>query len=392
MKPISFLPVFTGVIPNKATQTDYDFANNIFGFLNYSGNTLIPYMNDTISDLNILSGEINTAASATATNAQTAQTAYQQAQTAIALLNAGAIDDTTIATNKAYSNQKINALFTNREDKIGSNIASAATTVIGTAGLGNTILITGTTTITSFGTATTAGTRRTLLFDNTLSINHGASIICPGAMGIVATVGTVVEVVAYNTTVWKVISILNYNISNEELGHLDGVTSNLQVQLGSKAPIASPTFTGIPATPTATTGTNTTQVASTAFANSAVDARVGVANSSIVKTALNATGAAPIFACRVWANFNGTGVVAIMASGNASSITDNGVGDYTVNFTTAMPDTNYSTLCTGTGEGATDNDLKINQFSPIYSTTQVRLIHMGSTFSDCSKCNVSIFR
>jgi len=41
-------------------------------------------------------------------------------------------------------------------------------------------------------------------------------------------------------------------------------------------------------------------------------------------------------------NFNGTGTVAIRASGNVSSITDNGVGDYTVNFTTAMPDANYS--------------------------------------------------
>lgn len=69
---------------------------------------------------------------------------------------------------------------------------------------------------------------------------------------------------------------------------------------------------------------------------------VGTANSSLVKTALNATGTAPIYACRAWVNFNGTGTVAIRASGNVSSITDNGVGDYTVNFTTAMPDANYS--------------------------------------------------
>jgi hypothetical protein len=48
------------------------------------------------------------------------------------------------------------------------------------------------------------------------------------------------------------------------------------------------------------------------------------------------------YGCRAWVNFNGTGTVAIRASGNVSSITDNGVGDYTVNFTTAMPDANYS--------------------------------------------------
>jgi hypothetical protein len=43
-------------------------------------------------------------------------------------------------------------------------------------------------------------------------------------------------------------------------------------------------------------------------------------------------------------NFNGTGTVAIRASGNVSSITDNGTGDYTVNFTTAMPDANYAAV------------------------------------------------
>lgn len=50
--------------------------------------------------------------------------------------------------------------------------------------------------------------------------------------------------------------------------------------------------------------------------------------------------------CRAFVNFNGTGTVAIRASFNVSSITDNGVGDYTLNFTTAMPDANY--ICTGT--------------------------------------------
>jgi hypothetical protein len=46
--------------------------------------------------------------------------------------------------------------------------------------------------------------------------------------------------------------------------------------------------------------------------------------------------------CRAWVNFNGTGTVAIRASFNVTSITDNGTGDYTVNFTNALPDANYS--------------------------------------------------
>ena len=47
---------------------------------------------------------------------------------------------------------------------------------------------------------------------------------------------------------------------------------------------------------------------------------------------------------KAWVNFNGTGTVAIRDSMNVSSITDNGVGNYTVNFSTAMPDTNYSAV------------------------------------------------
>lgn len=75
-----------------------------------------------------------------------------------------------------------------------------------------------------------------------------------------------------------------------------------------------------------------------ATAPSKIQGDGGLAN---ISTALNAQGTAPMYACRAWVNFNGTGTVAIRGSGNVTSITDNGVGDYTVNFTTAMPDANY---------------------------------------------------
>lgn len=67
---------------------------------------------------------------------------------------------------------------------------------------------------------------------------------------------------------------------------------------------------------------------------------VATAESTLAQ--FNASGSAPVYAARAWVNFNGTGTVAIRASGNVSSITDNGTGDYTVNFSTAMPDANYS--------------------------------------------------
>ena len=55
---------------------------------------------------------------------------------------------------------------------------------------------------------------------------------------------------------------------------------------------------------------------------------------------------ATAYGCRAWVNFNGTGTIAIRGSANVSSITDNGTGDYTMNFTTAMPDTGYSAVGT----------------------------------------------
>jgi hypothetical protein len=56
---------------------------------------------------------------------------------------------------------------------------------------------------------------------------------------------------------------------------------------------------------------------------------------------------ATAYGCRAWVNFNGTGTVAIRASGNVASITDNGTGDYTVVIDNDMPDANYAVAATG---------------------------------------------
>jgi hypothetical protein len=66
-----------------------------------------------------------------------------------------------------------------------------------------------------------------------------------------------------------------------------------------------------------------------------------------VRDAFNAGGSAPVYACRAWVNFNGTGTPAIRASGNVSSITDKGVGSYGINFVTPMPDVNYAVFGMG---------------------------------------------
>jgi hypothetical protein len=77
------------------------------------------------------------------------------------------------------------------------------------------------------------------------------------------------------------------------------------------------------------------------------EAQAGTNNTNFItplrmRQGFNASGTAPVYATRAWVNFNGTGTVAIRASGNVSSITDNGTGDYTVNFTTAIQDANYA--------------------------------------------------
>ena len=74
----------------------------------------------------------------------------------------------------------------------------------------------------------------------------------------------------------------------------------------------------------------------------AADKLTGDIAADRMKDGFNATGSAPIYACRAWVNFDGVSGPTIRASGNVSSVTRNGTGEYTVNFATAMPDTDYS--------------------------------------------------
>ena len=70
--------------------------------------------------------------------------------------------------------------------------------------------------------------------------------------------------------------------THTELNYVDGVTSALQTQMDTKAPLASPTLTGTPAAPTASAGTNTTQVATTAFVEADVTAHAAFRSSQTV--------------------------------------------------------------------------------------------------------------
>jgi len=102
-----------------------------------------------------------------------------------------------------------------------------------------------------------------------------------------------------------------------------------------------------------------------------------------------------VFTAKAWVNFDGTQAAASMirASGNVSSITDNGTGDYTVNFINAMTDANYSTVYT------TGRETGVNYWGPIaYTNTQstsgvrVRNNFDTGTFYDASTNNIAVFR
>jgi hypothetical protein len=71
---------------------------------------------------------------------------------------------------------------------------------------------------------------------------------------------------------------------------------------------------------------------------------------------------------KAWVNFNGTGAVAIRASFNVTSITDNGTGNYTVNLTTAMPDVNYCAVGSGALNSTVGSDIN-NAYNLAPTTT-----------------------
>lgn len=125
----------------------------------------------------------------------------------------------------------------------------------------------------------------------------------------------------------------------------------------------------------------------------------GNADTATTATGLvNASGSAPVYGCRAWVNFDGTrnatntgastngANVLIRASGNVSSVLKNGTGDYTITFTTGMPNTNYAVCATHSTTGTSTNAMIAYELnSGFRSTTQVRIANGDNqldTFND----------
>jgi hypothetical protein len=117
--------------------------------------------------------------------------------------------------------------------------------------------------------------------------------------------------------------------------------------------------------------------------------------STLRVTTLQNLSGTEVYTAKAWVNFNGTGTVAIRAAGNVSSITDNGTGDYTVNFTTAFSDTNYNAVFGAGSQTATQSRITMEQHdSVLRSTTQLRIYTLNGSFgtADTAVVSVSIFR
>lgn len=120
-----------------------------------------------------------------------------------------------------------------------------------------------------------------------------------------------------------------------------------------------------------------------------------ITNSGV--TSVNSSsGAVTVRDAKVWVNFNGTGTVAIRASFNVTSISDNGVGDYTVNFTNAMSDVNYAWI--GNAKNSTNSssaaNMTVSQYLSQSNTASSVNIqtknHIADT--DSSEVTLAVFR
>lgn len=235
----------------------------------------------------------------------------------------------------------------------GAAVASASSCNIW-ANDGNTVHITGTTTINDFATAPQAGAWKKVIFDGALTLTQSANL------------------------------------------NLNGGGSNITTDAGAMAHVYADTTTQMDVFVTLKSGA---AVVSTTFSSSAENIAGTVENKAVdplgIREAFNCTGTAPVYACRAWVNFNGTGTVAIRGSGNVSSITDNGTGDYTVNFTTALPDANYGWSVGGGIDAATlangDVTAPANA-APTTSAFRMATVNTTGGATDFAYVSASFFR
>lgn len=272
----------------------------------------------------------------------------------------------SIATKVSKAGDAMTGAF---DEAVLVSMASSSTMAIGSAGSNN-ITVTGTNAITSFGTYA-AGAKRTLTFSSALTLTHNAtSLILPGNANITTAAGDVAVMQSLGSGNWRCIGYTRANGTPVVGATIVSASESVQgiIEIAASAEVAGLTDPARAVVP--------------------AYLKAGVA------AALNASGSAPMFASRAWGNFNGTGTVAIRGSGNVSSLTDVGVGNYTVNLTTSMPDANYAvttsyayTTTTIASAGNAGNLSANNLATGTFSIFQV-----DGPLTDSQNCFFSVFR
>jgi hypothetical protein len=137
----------------------------------------------------------------------------------------------------------------------------------------------------------------------------------------------------------------------------------------------------------------------TTTGNGTIGGALSVTGNATITGTLTATGGVAN-SIKAWVNFNGTGTVAIRGSFNVTSITDNGTGDYTINFTTAMPDINYCPafyLAVYFDSRASVNNRTLGNSTRTtsgfrFQTTWTSATTGGASVEDLPDINIAIFR
>ena len=195
---------------------------------------------------------------------------------------------------------------------------------------------------------------------NNLTVGRNSSTIEGDAADLVMNIGGAAVDFVYDGTTWQIYA---------QIGASSGdVVTETGTQTLTNKTLTSPTLTGAPTVPTATAGTDTTQAASTAFVVAAI----------------------PV---KAWVNFNGTGVVAIRASYNVSSITDLGVGSYRINFATDMPDADYAVNLSGNNTPSYGYSFSVPANGAVPAVGSIDVVtSTGASGVDLNYVYISVFR
>jgi hypothetical protein len=166
----------------------------------------------------------------------------------------------------------------------------------------------------------TTGSAATLTTGRTIAITGDLAYTSPSFDG------------SANVTAAGTLATVNSNV---------GSFTNASLTVNAKGLVTAVSSGSAGGTVTSVSGTGTTS-GLTLSGTVTTSGNLTLSGTATVASLTTASGSAPSYSARAWVSFNGTGTVAIRGSGNVTSITDNGVGDFTINMTTALPDTNYA--------------------------------------------------